>query len=171
MTRFPWALSAGVEVSMVGEAASVSSSPELEGLAEEALGFFDHVAASTRSQLTGAATPTSDVFAFSNFDTASAAATRLDRIRHRGKRELEQILGEPAIARLAVLVDDERPRTIYITRVTPPGTRPEGVIAASYRSPIGRLASLAVWSDDDVGRSNYIVLGRANFTTVPGVSG
>ena len=150
---------------MTGDATSVPASVELEALAEEALGFFDHVTAAARGVLNDAVRSTTDVFASLDFTTSSAAVARLSGIRSQARQDLDYTLREPAVARLVLLDDADRKRIVYITRATPTGHPPPGVMVASYRSPMGRLASLSMGDDDDVGQRNYQVMSRADFIT------
>ncbi len=82
------------------------------------------------------------------------------------ERNLHILSSEPAIARIVAVDEDNRTRTYFISRATPQGSPRDGNVFVSYRSPLGRLASLAVGTDVEVeipdGSRSFEVRERAS---------
>lgn len=75
------------------------------------------------------------------------------RATHAVREAARQLQREPAIAR--VMIDDNGRQCVwYICRAAPPSIG--GV--ASYRSPIGRMASLQVGSEFELPNGNAVVI-------------
>ena len=75
---------------------------------------------------------------------SAAGAETLRRINYQTRENDRKLTNEPAIARVVLEDDDGQTSTWYICRATP-ATGFRGL--ASYRSPIGRIASLEIGSD------------------------
>ncbi len=75
---------------------------------------------------------------------SAAGAENLRRINYQARESNRKLANEPAIARVVLQHDDGQTSTWYICRATPI-TAFQGL--ASYRSPIGRVASLDIGSD------------------------
>ena len=121
----------------------------IERLARDVLKFFDDIATTASNRLREPLNLGADVFVDS--DATAQAAVR--RIRLESRESLRQLQKEPAIARV-VIDDNGQQRIWYICRTTPPST---GNLA-SYRSPIGRMASLEVGSDFRLPQGNTVVI-------------
>jgi len=123
---------------------------QLASIADNTLSFFEETVASAKSILAenhvmGAAT-----LAAVNTLTAGAAIQNLSGISEDLRRDLWQLCSEPAIARLVLLNDDGKEQVYFIARAgSPPAARGRGLVA-SYRSPIGRLASLPVGGSQEI---------------------
>ena len=120
-------------------------SPEVkryvETLAVEALDAFDKVSTAAKQSLRVPPTPASNAFASINTLTSPAAVKQYDEIAQASHEAREILSREPAVAR--VMAEDDRGelRTIYICRATPIQVIHQ---FASYRAPLGRLASLPI---------------------------
>jgi hypothetical protein len=86
----------------------------------------------------------SDALASINTMTSSSAIQRLDQISQANRESYQVLVAEPAIARVVVVDEDGEEKTYYICRTTPVSGFPN---LASYRAPVGRLASLAVGAE------------------------
>lgn len=115
---------------------------QLEATATEVLVVFDGVATAAEQDLQRDPIPPSAILASGNAMTSKAVA-ELQRIYQANRDNSRSLASEPAIARVVIGGDNEAPIPYYICRGTPV---PASVAAklASYRSPIGRLASLEV---------------------------
>jgi hypothetical protein len=71
----------------------------------------------------------------------------LDAIGETRASELRLLSVEPAIARIVAIDEAGKARTYFTSRATPHRSPRDESAVASYRSPIGRLASLPVGSD------------------------
>lgn len=113
-------------------------------IADDALSVFENVVQAARAQLL--ASPAASAGAFANINTLTSpnAVPSLQRISEENQENFETLIDEPAIARIVVADDAGDQSIYYICRAAPvAGT---GVKLASYRSPMGRLASLPVIS-------------------------
>ena len=122
----------------------------LISIAKNTLTFFTETASEAQALLTMARAPTADVFASINTLTTDRAMRNLISITDERRGELRQLCDEPAIARVVTMNEQGQKQVYFITRATPNQSGKGGVFAASYRAPIGRLASLPVGSDLEV---------------------
>jgi DNA polymerase III delta prime subunit len=120
------------------------SRQHIEHLAEEALTQLDSIAAAAKSKLHDGRTLGSDALASINTMTSSSAVQRLDQINQANRDSYAVLEREPAIARVVVADEEGEERTYYICRTTPITGFPN---LASYRAPVGRLASLSVGAE------------------------
>ncbi|MDX2030906.1 MAG: ATP-binding domain-containing protein [Blastocatellia bacterium] len=120
------------------------SRQHIESVASETLELFEKVAKAAKSKLRTTREPEATVFANVNTMTSGPAMQQLQQIIQADKDSYSVLKGEPAIARVVVEEKEGLQRTYYICRVTPVSDCPN---LASYRSPIGRLASLPVGSE------------------------
>lgn len=112
-------------------------------VASETLDLFEDVAATAKSKLRDNRVIGPDVLASINTLTSGMAVQRLGQI-DQANRECYQVLAsEPAIARVVVADEEGEQRTYYICRTTPVSGFGN---LASYRAPVGRLASLPIGS-------------------------
>ncbi len=109
--------------------------------------FFRDTAANALEQLGETRPQAETVLAVFNTLTSEPAIRNLERINETCARELLILILEPAIARIVVVDELRETRTYFISRATPAQPSRQ---AASYRSPIGRLAALPVGSDYDL---------------------
>jgi hypothetical protein len=129
----------------------------LADIAEKSLDFFEHAAGAAREALGEDRRPGMNVFAVVNTLTADKAVRNLEIINAENRRELRVLSTEPAIARIVVEDEQRKQKTYFISRATPHAKPRDGSACASYRAPIGRLASLPVGGDLDVKTSAGVV--------------
>jgi len=116
----------------------------VEQVARDALDQFDKVATAAQTAIRNAPNLGTDALAAVNTLTGGAAVQRLGQINQDNLESYQILAREPAIARVAVLDEEGRQRVYYICRTTPI----TGVSnLASYRAPVGRLASLPVGTE------------------------
>ncbi|MHB1142839.1 MAG: ATP-binding domain-containing protein [Sulfuricaulis sp.] len=113
-------------------------------VANETLDQFAKVADSAKSKLRESFSPGADVFASVNTLTSAQAVQRLEQISQASRKSYEILANEPAIARVVVRNDAGEEHTYYVCRTTPLTGFPN---LASYRAPVGRLASLPVGAE------------------------
>jgi UvrD-like helicase C-terminal domain len=145
-----------------------SETPSREFLVETAkqiLDYFAETAANARAQLLGSSGLTVSSLATMNTLTAASAVRNLAMISESRQRDLIRLRDEPAIARVVVLEDNREKRTIFVARAPADPVPGRGVLAVSYRSPMGRLATIPVGEDVEVktpgGLRTFEVLERA----------
>lgn len=120
------------------------SKQHVEQVARDALDQFDKVATAAQAAIHNAPNLGTDALAAVNTLTGGAAVQRLGQINQENLESYQVLAREPAIARVAVLDEEGRQRVYYICRTTPI----TGVSnLASYRAPVGRLASLPVGTE------------------------
>lgn len=117
---------------------------QIQAISEEALAKLSAIASAARVGLQSSSGNTSNAFANINTLTGSNAVQNLGQIDAANRESYRVLTTEPAIARVVVLDDTDEQRIYYICRTTPVA----GVQnLASYRAPIGRLASLAIGNE------------------------
>ena len=109
-------------------------------VAHETLATLERVAEIAASNLQSPQVLTAGSLATVNTLTSFAAVQSLNRINADAFDSNRQLLREPAIARIVATDESGKSFTYYICRTTPPN----GTGLASYRSPVGRLASLDI---------------------------
>lgn len=120
------------------------SKQHVEQVAKDALDQFDKVATAAQTAIRNAPHSGTDALAAVNTLTGGAAVQRLGQINQENLESYQILAREPAIARVSVLDEEGRQRVYYICRTTPI----TGVSnLASYRAPVGRLASLPVGTE------------------------
>lgn len=137
---------------------------DYELLAGEVLDQFEKIADSAKARSGERRELGATAFANVNTMTSAAAIQRLDHISQ-ANRESDNILAaEPAIARVVAREMDGTPLTYYICRTTPVPGIPN---LASYRAPVGRLASLPVGTEFELPNGKLVeVVERAQFTPI-----
>jgi len=131
----------------------------IEQVATEALAQFEKVATAAKNRLQDGETLGSDTLANINTMTSSSAIQKLDQISQSNRDSYQRLSTEPAIARVVVVDEDGEEHTYYICRTTPVSGLTN---LASYRAPVGRLASLAVGSEFKLPNGTVVeVLERA----------
>lgn len=136
------------------------SKQHVEQVARDALDQFDKVATAAQAAIRNAPNLGTNALAAVNTLTSGAAVQRLGQINQENLESYEVLAREPAIARVAVLDEDGRQRVYYICRTTPIN----GVLnLASYRAPVGRLASLPVGTEFSLPNGDVVeVVERAH---------
>jgi hypothetical protein len=131
----------------------------LEKIADHTLTFFEKTAQAVQERLDDPHRAGAEALASVNTFTSAKAVQELDGIGANMRRELFQLLTEPAIARIVLRDEDGKDSTVFIARA---GSLPG---LASYNSRIGRMASLPVGAEEDIktstGIHNYEVIENA----------
>ncbi|MBK1641439.1 hypothetical protein CKO12_06035 [Chromatium okenii] len=122
--------------------------PELKQVANESLTVFKTVADTCRESLGDSLSPDLGSFACVNTFTNSTASNELKKISDGCKANYTHLAKEPVLVRVTGLTDEGEEETYYICRETPPTIK--GFTCASYKSPIGRLASLNVGAEGNI---------------------
>lgn len=110
-------------------------------VATEAVSRLTDIAEAAARELSAPRTVSGEALAYPNSTNAPAALENLSKSIRAVSESNEHLTREPAIARVVVFDPQEKERTYYICRTAPVGGMQN---LASYRSPVGRLASLAV---------------------------
>lgn len=138
---------------------TTESRQHIEHVAGEALTQLDSIAAAAKSKLHDGRTLGSDALASINTMTSSSAIQKLDQISQANRESYQVLAAEPAIARVVVVDEEGEESTYYICRTTPVSGFPN---LASYRAPVGRLASLAIGAEFTLPNGTVVeVLERA----------
>lgn len=125
--------------------AEQSDGAALDDIARDSLECIETVADGAEVALRGHRGGRPDAFASVNTWTSGEQVGNLRAISDSERAALYELIGQPVIARVEFLDEVGNTDTVYITRTTPPaGT---GYNIASYRSPLGRIASRAVGED------------------------
>ncbi|TQK04941.1 ATP-binding domain-containing protein [Herbaspirillum sp. SJZ107] len=123
---------------------TAESNQHLRLVADEALAQLNSIASAAKSELRDGRALGADSLASINTMASRAAIHKLDQINLENRESYQILAGEPAIARVVVLDEEGENRTYYICRTTPVSGFPN---LASYRAPVGRLASLAIGAE------------------------
>lgn len=138
---------------------TTESRQHIEQVAGEALTQLDSIATAAKRNLHDGRTLGSDALASVNTMTSSSAIQKLDQISQANRESYQILAAEPAIARVVVVDEEGDERTYYICRTTPVSGFQN---LASYRAPIGRLASLAIGAEFTLPNGTVVeVLERA----------
>lgn len=138
---------------------TTESRQHIEQVAGEALTQLDSIATAAKRNLHDGRTLGSDSLASVNTMTSSAAIQKLDQISQANRESYQILAAEPAIARVVVVDEEGDERTYYICRTTPVSGFQN---LASYRAPVGRLASLAIGAEFTLPNGTVVeVLERA----------
>lgn len=138
---------------------TTESRQHIERVAGEALTQLDSIAVAAKGKLHDGRTLGSDALASVNTMTSSSAIQKLDQISQANRESYQILAAEPAIARVVVVDEDGEERTYYICRTTPVSGFQN---LASYRAPVGRLASLAIGAEFTLPNGTVVeVLERA----------
>ncbi len=116
----------------------------LDVVAGDTLTQLNSVAEAAQNALRAGSALGSDSLASVNTMTSNSAIQRLGQISQANRESYQVLAHEPAIARVVVADEDGEQRTYYICRAMPIS----GVHnLASYRAPVGRLASLPIGAE------------------------
>jgi hypothetical protein len=130
--------------------AAATRQDQLAYIAENTLSFFSETAARAQALLDENHVMGASTLAAVNTLNAGPAIQNLSGISEEINRELRHLCAEPAIARLVLRNENDNEEIYFISRAgSPPAARGLGTVA-SYRSPIGRLASLPVGADQEI---------------------
>lgn len=133
-------------------------------VANDTLAQLDLISTAAKSKLEAGTVQGADALANLNSLTAAPAIQRLERISKVNMASYQILADEPAIARIVVMLGDGNERTYYICRTSPVS----GVKnLASYRAPVGRLASLSIGDEFTLPDGTVVeVLERAQLRPV-----
>lgn len=135
------------------------SRQHIEHVADEALTQIESIATAAKGKLHDGRTLGSDALASINTMTSSSTIQKLDQISQANRESYQILAAEPAIARVVVVDEEGEERTYYICRTSPVSGFPN---LASYRAPVGRLASLAIGAEFTLPNGTVVeVLERA----------
>ncbi|AEI78631.1 UvrD/Rep helicase family protein [Cupriavidus necator N-1] len=146
---------------------TTDSRHHVEQVAAEALTQLESIAAAAKRKLSDGRTLGFDVLASVNTMTSGSAIQRLDQISQANRESQLVLAAEPAIARVVVVDESGEKQIYYICRTSPISGFPN---LASYRAPVGRLASLAIGSELTLPNGTVVeVLERAQLkpTSMP----
>ena len=145
------------------------SRQHIEQIAGEALTQLDSIARAAKRNLHDGRTLGFDSLASVNTLTSSSAIQKLDQITQSNRESYQVLAAEPAIARVVVVDEEGEERTYYICRATPVSGFQN---LASYRAPVGRLASLAIGAEFTLPDGTVVeVLERAQLRPTALVNG
>lgn len=138
---------------------TTESRQHIEQVAGEALTQLDSIATAAKRNLDDGRALGSDALASVNTMTSSSAIQKLEQISQANRQSYQILAAEPAIARVVVVDEAGEERTYYICRTTPVSGFQN---LASYRAPVGRLASLAIGAEFTLPNGTVVeVLERA----------
>ena len=145
---------------MVGNAEETRK--QLKSIAASTVNTFLKIAEAAASRIEQRTPTTSPrVLANVNTHTYTEAIHNLDRIYRENEEGLRILTREPSIARI-VVVDERRKKSVYyICRSTPVPIPDEDIKLASYRSPVGRLATLPIGENLTIKNERFKVVERA----------
>jgi len=140
---------------------SIKSNEHIKEVAKEVLDQFDLISIKAENKLADGSASIASTFASINTMTSGSAVQNLNKVNRENQDSYQKLMREPAIARVVVTDDHDDKHTYYICRTTPVPGFPS---LASYRAPIGRLASLEIGSEFTLPNGNAIeVLERSQF--------
>lgn len=143
---------------------TTESRQHIEQVAGEALTQLDSIATAAKLNLHDGRTPDSVALASVNTMTSTFAIRNLDQISQANRESYQVLAAEPAIARVVVVDEEGKERTYYICRTAPVSGFQN---LASYRAPLGRLASLAIGAEFTLPNGTVVeVLERAQLRPV-----
>ena len=126
-------------------AISKENQDRIEVIADESLGTFSKVAESAESHLASASTTSaSGALAAPNTWTSTKAVNNIEHIKQANIEGCNILIREPAIARVVVIDENGDKTTYYICRAAPVLIDDAKIKLASYRAPVGHLATLPV---------------------------
>jgi len=140
---------------------TTESRQHIEQVASEALTQLDSIAKAAKGKLHDEPTPDPGALASINTMTSRPAIQNLVQISQANRESYQVLATEPAIARVVVSDEEGKEQTYYICRTTPVSGL-SNINLASYRAPVGRLASLAVGAEFTLPNGTVVeVLARA----------
>jgi DNA polymerase III delta prime subunit len=142
---------------------------EIESLALESLEVMGEVSSAAKSKINNAIQQSSASSLAGNINTwtDSSPIKNLDSIKQKNIDDFRTLEREPVIARIVVLTEDDEEKIYYISRTSPAPVDNVKAVFASYRSPVGRLASIPPGDDVSLtigGKQTYLeVLERTQY--------
>ncbi len=121
----------------------------IERLALESLEVMDSVSSAAKLKIKNTAKQlsASSLAGNTNTWTDSSPIKNLDTIKKQNLDDFRTLEREPVIARIIVLTEDDEEKIYYISRTSPAPVDNVKAVFASYRSPVGRLASITPGDD------------------------
>ena len=116
---------------------------QIKKVAKESLDAFESISESAKNKLGSGSSTSGDAFASMNTFTSGGAVDRLGAISSSNQEGYEALLREPAISRVIAVDEDGEEELVYISRGAQVPLS-DGKKLASYRAPLGRLASLSI---------------------------
>ncbi len=150
-----------IVVLLMGNSMSLdkNGSEYVERIAEEVLAKFQQISTTAEQQLKEEIDDSAATLAQPQTWTSGDAARKLRAIGAEVSKSTGKLSHEPAIARVVALNDKGEQEAFYVCRATPIS----GIKGlASYRSPVGRLASIPVGDEMTIpGAGSFEVLEQA----------
>lgn len=145
------------------------SRKHIEQIASDALAQLEKVAGAAKNRLKDGQNLRADILANVNTMNSDAAVKKIEAINRQNCESYRILAAEPAIARVVVVDDEGEEKTYYICRTTPvSGFRN----LASYRAPVGRLASLAIGTEFTLPTGSIVeVRERTQLRPISGADG
>lgn len=141
------------------------SKEHLMGVADEVIPTLDSIASAAHTKLSMGLSGGPD----SLINPSDTAVAHLGEVQFAVRESYRKLTEEPAIARVVTITEQDETRTYYICRVAPVSGIKN---LASYRAPIGRLASLAIGSELELPNGAILeVRERAELRPVHSASG
>lgn len=135
---------------------SDNTKKHLESVANETLETFEAIETEASSKLPKRLTSSEDVLINVNPVTSPEPIKNLSKIQNANRTSLLSLQHEPAIARIVAVREDGK-RCVYFICREIPVTLPGGnVELASYRSPVGRLASLPIGDEVELPNGEFL---------------
>lgn len=116
----------------------------LQVIAKEALDIFQEVAGKAQDKLNNHLIPTLYAVANTNTSTINKGIQAAGKIHQQNREVYELLAKEPAIARVVAIDENNKKITYYISRGATDPISDRTLKMASYRSPIGRIASAPI---------------------------
>ncbi len=124
----------------------------LAEIARDSLKCIESVAAAAESALKDLQRRSANPYSEINANSDPQLVNSLRKFTYQEMACLSVLIKQPVIARVHFIDDNGKSNTIYITRTAPPSST--GFTIASYRAPVGRIASLAAGHEYTIGFGN-----------------
>ncbi len=135
--------------------------PNLTNLAQDALTQIEAIARAAKDELARRQRTGPDALANINIMNDTFTVQEFARRSQDGLKSCLALTTEPAIARVVVVDENQREKVYYICRATPISSL-TNLNLASYRAPVGRLASLPIGAEFTLPNGSVVkVLERA----------
>jgi len=141
----------------------------IENLASESLDIMNAVSSNAKTKIENVSkmSPQDSLAGNLNTWTGETSIKKLDDIHRINLDGYRSLIKEPVIARIVVLTEDDEEKIYYISRTSPAPIDNMNVSFASYRSPIGRIASIPPGEDIGLylrGKKTYVeIIERTQF--------
>ena len=132
---------------------SKDTEKQIRPIADESLTTFSNVAEAAKARLADASSVSNaGAFASINTFTDTEILRNRQRITDANIEGYRVLTRQPANARVVITDEDGQKTTYYFSRAAPVLLGGEGIVFASYRSPVGRLAALSIGSEHTLTR-------------------